>query len=1129
MESWSNPACRPSEGLAMNTVPREGCDDYTGQPELYTRTSWVDAQLAYRQIKKGKAQGNTCALWLRLHLQKYLYSTGCFIQLHCGKLVFVGILLLSLCCVGLKTGTIETNVEELWVQEGGRLEKELEYTRKTIGEGSGTSNEIIIQMPKKGTNILTKESLLTHLDAVIAATKIRVVVDGQTWTFSDLCYAASFQTTENNFFDWMLERILPCIVISPLDCFWEGSKILGPEDPLSTGGFAGIPDDLTWMNLNPQKLIQNLPDAFPVEYMNESFKRAGITTAYQKKYCLDPSDPDCPITAPNKHSGEIPDVAAVLTNGCNGFATKYMHWDEDLIVGGVRKNKTGHIVGAEAVQSIVQLMGEKGLYEYHQDTTKVQSIRWSRAKAKEILETWQRNFSQIINKFGNDSFQDNIYAFSYTSLLDIIKDFSSISVVRVVMGYVLMFVYALLSLLKWNDAVNSQSGIGMAGVLLVSLSVAAGLGICSVLNIKFNASTTQIIPFLALGLGVDDMFLIAHTYAEHAKDIPFPYQTGECLKRTGVTVLLTSLSNMLAFFTAAIIPIPALRAFSLQAALLVFFNMGSVLLIFPAIVSLDLVRREDKRLDVLCCFQSFGATEVIELQPRTCDVEEDMEQGRPPCYSPPPSYNAAVLHDTVARSSADGSHAITELASNEGNFVVRNPNAATGCPSTTSSRQCLTPEESVTCKERCVKAQRECLSWSLTCLATNYYGPFLQKTPVKVFVMVFFFIFFIIGIWGTAQVKDGLDLTDIVPRDTQQFKFLEAQSKYFGFYNMYAVTQGNFDYAKKQDLLDKYHDKFHQVTQIIKREDGTLPTFWLDIFRQWLLDLQKSFDDDVTHGCIVKDKWYHNATDDGILAYKLLVQTGNLDRPNDKEMIFKNRLVNEKGIINPDAFYNYLTAWAATDVIAYTSSMADFKPEPNSWLHDPSDNDLMVPKSQPLIYTQIPFYLTNLSNTEEIISLITEIRSICDMFSEEGLPNYPSGVPFTFWEQYINLRFYMMWAIICVLLVTFFVITITLMNPWLAFIVVVTLSSILVELFGFMGIVGIKLSAVPAVILIMTVGIGIEFTLHMSVGFITGIGNRNRRMMLSLQHTFAPVIHGAISTLLGIIMLVGAEFDFIVK
>ena len=41
---------------------------------------------------------------------------------------------------------------------------------------------------------------------------------------------------------------------------------------------------------------------------------------------------------------QAPDVGVELTGGCSGFATKYMHWEEELIVGGVHKNKTGHIV-----------------------------------------------------------------------------------------------------------------------------------------------------------------------------------------------------------------------------------------------------------------------------------------------------------------------------------------------------------------------------------------------------------------------------------------------------------------------------------------------------------------------------------------------------------------------------------------------------------------------------------------------------------------------------------------------------------------------------------------------------------------------------------------------------------------
>lgn len=110
-----------------------------------------------------------------------------------------------------------------------------------------------------------------------------------------------------------------------------------------------------------------------------------------------------------------------------------------------------------------------------------------------------------------------------------------------------------------------------------------------------------------------------------------------------------------------------------------------------------------------------------------------------------------------------------------------------------------------------------------------------------------------------------------------------------------------------------------------------------------------------------------------------------------------------------------------------------------------------------------------------------KVRSICDTYKEKGLPNYPSGIPFTFWEQYINLRFYLMLSLICVICGIFIVISLILMNPWMAIVVVAVLAMMVVELFGFMGFVGIKLSAVPAVILIVSVGIGVEFTVHITL------------------------------------------------
>lgn len=77
------------------------------------------------------------------------------------------------------------------------------------------------------------------------------------------------------------------------------------------------------------------------------------------------------------------------------------------------------------------------------------------------------------------------------------------------------------------------------------------------------------------------------------------------------------------------------------------------------------------------------------------------------------------------------------------------------------------------------------------------------------------------------------------------------------------------------------------------------------------------------------------------------------------------------------------------------------------------------------------------------------IREICDTYTDRGLPNYPSGVPFTFWEQYINLRFYLSMAVLCILLVTFVVLTLVLLNPWLATIVVSLLLSTAIYLTGY--------------------------------------------------------------------------------
>lgn len=52
----------------------------------------------------------------------------------------------------------------------------------------------------------------------------------------------------------------------------------------------------------------------------------------------------CPDTAPNKHSKVPPNVAEILSNGCGGISTRYMHVPGESLMGGIQRNGTKHIV-----------------------------------------------------------------------------------------------------------------------------------------------------------------------------------------------------------------------------------------------------------------------------------------------------------------------------------------------------------------------------------------------------------------------------------------------------------------------------------------------------------------------------------------------------------------------------------------------------------------------------------------------------------------------------------------------------------------------------------------------------------------------------------------------------------------
>ena len=559
---------------------------------------------------------------------------------------------------------------------------------------------------------------------------------------------------------------------------------------------------------------------------------------------------------------------------------------------------------------------------------------------------------------------------------------------------------------------------------------------------------------------------------------------GEVLKRSGVSVILSSFCQISAFLVACVIPIPALRAFALQATVIIILNLLSMLILFPAMLSLDLRRISANKMDILCCYthhtrnQGNNVEKNLVLNNKDSNVEtlatlnnahvnnihmKDVQENNP---------EKQQQKITVASVNLDSTK---HLVVNEKCYAPPHE-LHLAAPSNIDISQL---NEQKNKYKNDIQIPFSIPDWTLAKFARKYYGEWINKAYIKSFAVISSVILTSIGLWAICLngVTDGLNLSDIVPKNTSVYSFLDSQHKYFGYYNMYAVTQGHFEYPQNQKIIYDYQNAFVRVPNLIKDDDGGLPEFWLSLFRTWLVKIQSAFDDDFAAGKIFEDGWHaSNASADGILGYKLLVQTGHVDYPVDKTLLLRNRLVDSHGMINPSAFYNYLSAWYSNDAMAYSYSQGNLVPTPKEWFHEARDEDLLVHKSLPIVYAQIPFHLYNLGqDTEEMVSMIRQVRGICKKYEDLGLPNFPTGLPFTFWEQYLELRSWLGVAVGSILGITFLVVLMTFFSASMAAIAVAIVALIVVHLFGAMGVMGVQLNAILAAILVFAGGMGMQF------------------------------------------------------
>nr|CAN75892.1 hypothetical protein VITISV_009389 [Vitis vinifera] len=145
--------------------------------------------------------------------------------------------------------------------------------------------------------------------------------------------------------------------------------------------------------------------------------------------------------------------------------------------------------------------------------------------------------------------------------------------------------------------------LGLAGVMLVMLSVLGSVGFFSAIGVKSTLIIMEVIPFLVLAVGVDNMCILVHAVKRQPLELPLEGRISNALVEVGPSITLASLAEVLAFAVGTFIPMPACRVFSMFAALAVLLDFLLQVTAFVALIVFDFLRAEDRRIDCFPCIK----------------------------------------------------------------------------------------------------------------------------------------------------------------------------------------------------------------------------------------------------------------------------------------------------------------------------------------------------------------------------------------------------------------------------------------------------------------------------------------------------------------------------------------------
>lgn len=178
---------------------------------------------------------------------------------------------------------------------------------------------------------------------------------------------------------------------------------------------------------------------------------------------------------------------------------------------------------------------------------------------------WEQEFIEFMEQWTKNSDHLNVAFTSERSISDELNRGSKSDIPTIIISYVLMLVYIAFSLGQIKDPkrtlVDSKVTLAVGGVVIVLASVVASAGVFGFLGISATLIIFEVIPFLVLAVGVDNIFILVQTHQREPKNVDETnaQHIGRILGKTGPSILLSSLSECTCFLLGALSTMPAVK------------------------------------------------------------------------------------------------------------------------------------------------------------------------------------------------------------------------------------------------------------------------------------------------------------------------------------------------------------------------------------------------------------------------------------------------------------------------------------------------------------------------------------------------------------------------------------------